>query len=270
MASDKITLTQEKETLFIPLYGKAQESRRPNPILVDRTAEAIIRRVDYDFTPLRVPAKTSVTLALRARKLDDCVRNFLSARRGALVLHLGCGLDSRIERLERPTVPWYDLDYPDVIALRRQFYPETATYHLLSSSVTDHAWMDQVAEPGPAIIIAEGLLMYLVPAEVKTLVQALKARFAGSELACDAFSGLTVRRIARHPSLQRTGAAIRWGIDDPREIESWAPGIRLLEEWFFSQSPAVAKLSPGFRLMFRLAALIPAAQRAHRVLRYQL
>lgn len=140
-----MNLTQEKETLFVPLLGKAEESRRPNPILSDPKAEEIIKTVDYDFSKLRVPIQSRTTLAMRAKKLDDIVRAYLtSAPASPLVLHLGCGLDSRILRVGSPSVPWYDLDYPAVIELRRQFYAETETYHMLGSSVTDYSWIDAV------------------------------------------------------------------------------------------------------------------------------
>lgn len=286
-------LTQEKETLFVPLYGKAEESRRATPILSDPKAEEILRQVNYDFRKLRVPVQSRTTLAMRAKKLDDTARAYLAAAPARpLVLHLGCGLDSRILRVGNPPVPWYDLDYPEVIELRRQFYEETATYRMLPSSVTDFAWMDQVGhgdappsapsreraggrgdEEGygdPALILAEGLLMYLRPEQVKDLVVRLAQRFPSSELAFDAFSLLTVSRINRHPSIRKTGAEIHWGLDDPEEIERWAPGIRLLEAWPFTASPDIGKLDPAFRALFRLMGLIPAAQKAHRVFRYRL
>jgi O-methyltransferase involved in polyketide biosynthesis len=271
-----MNLTQEKETLFVPLLGKAEESRRPNPILRDPKAEEIIKTVNYDFSKLNVPIQSRTTLAMRAKKLDDVVRAYLATASAVpsaaspLVLHLGCGLDSRVLRVGNPPIPWYDLDYPAVIDLRRQFYEETATYHMLGSSVTDYAWMDAVSGSGPAMIIAEGLPMYLRPDAVHELVLRLRDRFPGSELAFDAFSLTTVRRISRHPSIKQTGAEIHWGLDDPREPETWAPGIQLLEVWPFTASPDIGKLGLGFRLMFRLMGAIPAAQKAHRIFRYRL
>jgi O-methyltransferase involved in polyketide biosynthesis len=271
MTDSKVPLTEEKETLFIPLYSRAVESRRPDPILVDRKAEAILAQMDYDFSRLRTPTQTRITVTMRAKKLDACVREFSAEHDPAVVLHLGCGLDSRIVRAGglRP-VPWYDLDYSDVIELRRKFYDETATYHMIGSSVTDFVWMDAVAERGPAIIIAEGLLMYLEETQVKALLWKLQERFPGSEIAFDAFSALTARRIKRHPSLRKTGAVIHWGIDDPHEIEGWGSGIRLIEEWPFTASEDIPKLRSGERLMFRVMGAFRAAQRAHRILRYQL
>jgi hypothetical protein len=89
-------------------------------------------------------------------------------------------------------------------------------------------------------------------------------------LVADVFSRTTARSATRHPSLRQTGATIGWGIDDPHEIEVWAGGIRLLEEWFFTQDPDLGRLSPGYRLAYKLAGAFQMVRRAHRIVYYQL
>lgn len=270
MEIQKIRLTAEKETLLIPLYSKASESRRARPIIVDTKAEEILQRIDYDFSKLRIPRKSSVMLAMRAKKLDTYVRDYLSRTERPLVLHLGCGLDSRVLRVGHTRGEWYDLDYPEVIELRRKFYDETEHYHMIPSSVTDYAWLERVEGNGGACIIAEGLLMYLHEEEVKELFTRLQRRFPGSEICFDAYSRLTARTAGSHPSLKKTGARIHWGIDDAKQIEGWGTGMHLLEEWFFTDSEDMAALGFCSRLLFRIAGAIPAARRAHRILRFRL
>jgi hypothetical protein len=70
--------------------------------------------------------------------------------------------------------------------------------------------------------------------------------------------------------LKKTGAVIRWGIDDAAAIERWAEGIHMKEEWYFTQSSHLTQFVSGYRLMFKLAALFPAAQKAHRLLYFTL
>jgi O-methyltransferase involved in polyketide biosynthesis len=266
-AKEKITLTKEQETLLIPLYSKAQD----NPLFEDAKARQILAGVDYDFERLKTPEKTAVTLRIRAKQMDAYTRRFIDAHPSALILHLGCGLDSRCERVQRAGTHWFDLDMPEVIALRRKFYTETETYHMIASSVTDLTWMDRVSSDGrPVFVVAEGLLMYLHESDVKSLILGLRQKFPGCEFAFDAFSKLTADRVQAHPSLQKTGAAIHWGIDDPHEIEQWAPGIHFQEEWFFSQEPDIVRLSWFYRFMLRLSSSIKAANRAHRLLYYAL
>jgi O-methyltransferase involved in polyketide biosynthesis len=264
----KIQLTQEKETLLIPLYSKAVEGRKRHPIIVDPKAEEILQTIDYDFKELRVPKQTLVTLAMRAKKLDSYVRDYLDRTENPLVLHLGCGLDSRMFRVKPTKGEWYDLDYPDVIALRKKFYDETEHYHMISSSVTDRAWLNQVKENSPACIIAEGLFMYLHEEEVKQLFVDLQKSLPSSEISFDAYSRLTARSANNHPSIKKTGAQIHWGIDEAERIETWGTGVKLLEEWYFTDSEDISKLTYRDRLLFRIMGLFPAAKKAHRILRF--
>lgn len=271
METTRYRLTEEKETLFVPLLGKATMSRQPHPILVDTKAEEIIDSVDYDFDRLHAPMKTLIMLAMRAKKLDSCVAEYLSRTDDPLVLHLGCGLDSRVHRVGIDRGAWYDLDYPEVIALRREFYAETPHYRMIGSSVTDPAWYDQVrADARPACIVVEGMLMYLTGEEVRKLFVDLQTMLPGSEICFDAFTTLTAWAANKHPSIKKTGAHISWGIDDPRQIEGWGSGMELLEEWFFTDSEDIVNLGLGDRFMFRATGLFRFARRAQRILRFRL
>jgi O-methyltransferase involved in polyketide biosynthesis len=268
---EKIVLTEEQETLVVPLYSKATESQRPDPIFVDPMAQEILADVEYDFSRLNTPRKTTLTLCIRANKIDAITRDFLSRHPRSVVIHLGCGLDSRYIRVNNGQVDWYDLDLPEVILLRRKFYQETASYHMIPSSVTHPGWTRLITPGGrPVLVIAEGLLMYLKPEEVKALVCKLIEAFPGCEFVFDAFSVMTAERVKEHPALKKTGAVVRWGIDDAREIERWADGIHLKEEWYFTKADEIKKLGVGYRLSFKIAGLFKAAKTAQRILYYSL
>ena len=265
---EKILLSKEQETLLIPLYCKARAGK---PIFVDEKAQEILERVEYDFSQLNIPIQTRLTICMRAKKIDAYTREFLNRHPRSIVVHLGCGLDSRCLRINHNEVEWYDLDMPAVIDLRRKFYQETDRYHLISSSVTDLTWMDPFSVQNRSVlVIAEGLLMYLSETEVKALILKLKEVFPDCNLIFDAFSTLPAKRVKAHPSLKKTGAVVQWGLDDPRAIEQWAEGIRLQEEWYFTQSEDISKLAWNYRFAFKMAGLFPISRRAHRILYYTL
>jgi O-methyltransferase involved in polyketide biosynthesis len=268
MEKQKIRLTKEKETLLVPLYSKAFESQQAHPIIVDPKAEEILQAIEYDFADLRIPKQTLITLAMRAKKLDSYVRDYLGRTENPLVLHLGCGLDSRVLRVGAQKGEWYDLDYPDVIELRKEFFNETNHYHMIASSVTDHTWLNQVRENNPACIIAEGLLMYLHEDEVRQLFVDLQEHLPSSEVAFDAYSRLTARSVNNHPSIKKTGARIHWGIDNAEQIATWGKGIRLIEEWYFTDSEDIPVLGLRDQLLFRMMGLFGAAKKAHRILQF--
>lgn len=264
----KLMLTPEQETLLITLYAKAQAG---NPLFFDQMAQDVLKQVDYDFARLHVPYKTVILVCQRAKKLDAVTRDFLTEHPDGVVLHLGCGLDSRFWRVDNGSVIWYDLDMPPVVELRRQLFTENERYHLIATSVTDLEWMGTVTSEGRSVlVVAEGLLMYLSEAEVRRLVLRLHETFPGCRLIADVFSRLTARSATQHPSLKRTGAAIGWGIDDAHELAAWIPGLRLLEEWYFTTDPDLAHLSFGYRLAYRLAGAFKIVQQAHRIVHYQL
>ncbi|MDY6958541.1 MAG: class I SAM-dependent methyltransferase [Halobacteriota archaeon] len=267
---NKVVLTEEKETLLIPLLGKAKENEKPNPILIDRKSVEIVEQIDYDFESLKIPEKTNIMMCIRAKMIDDYVKRLLDANKKSVALHLGCGLDSRYARIKDDNVEWYDLDLKEVIDLRHHFYKEAGRYHMIASSVTKAEWAEQIPQGRDQyIIIAEGLFMYLKEDEIKELIGRLKKRIGSFTLIFDAFSVLTAKNVKNHPSLKKTGAQINWGIDDPDELENWGLGIQLIDEEYFSDYEGIDNLDIITRIMFKVSGLFYVAKRAHRLLIYK-
>ena len=270
MEAEQIHLTEERETLLITLYSRAMDNRREAPILGDKTAEDVARRIDYDFRKLKIHTVDQFIIVTRAKYLDEWTAGFLADNPDATVLHLGCGLDSRVFRINPPaSVRWYDLDYPEVIELRRRLYPQRAGYHMIGASVTDSHWLDQVPADRPVMIVAEGLTMYLSERDGKQLLQRLTDHFASGHMAFDAFSRLAVQVARLHHSIRATGASFGWAIDDPHEIEKWNPRLQLVMEIALTDSAAISKLLWWQRMVLRVVNHIPAMKRAHRLLRYR-
>src|SRR5438874_9698721 len=194
MEAKKIHLTKEKETYLATLYGKALDAAAPNPILGDRFAADAVARIDYDFRQLKLPSGGDITLPVRARHFDQWTRAFLAANPASTVLHLGCGLDTRVYRIDPdPQVRWFDVDYPDVIALRGQLYPEREGYRCIGASLTDLAWLDTIPGDTPVFVVAEGLVVYLHEHEGTRLFRRITEQFPSGQIAFDAYSGSMVR-----------------------------------------------------------------------------
>ena len=196
MDDAKVHLTKERETYLSTLYGKALDSRAEHPILGDTFADEVVRRIDFDFEKLNLPQGGAITLPMRAKHLDGWAREFLAAHPESTVLHLGCGLDSRVFRIDPPaTVRWYDVDLPDVIELRRRLYPERHDYQMIASSVTDLHWLDGIPGDRPVLVVAEGLVEYLPEWEAVALFNRITEQFPSGQLIFDAYSRLTVGMI---------------------------------------------------------------------------
>jgi O-methyltransferase involved in polyketide biosynthesis len=253
----KILLTKEKETLLPTLYGKALDARTAHPILGDTFADEVVRKMDYDFEQLKMPSGAAISLPVRAKHLDGWTREFLAANPGATVLHLGCGLDSRVFRIDPPpTVRWFDVDHPEVIELRRQLYPTRAGYELIASSVTDLAWLDAVPADRPVVVVAEGLIIYLRERDGLALFHAIADRFPRGELLFDAYSPAMVWLTARLPAVKRTGAVLSWGIDDPHQLEAEVPRLHLVSDVPFLTMPELVSRLSTSRLQRAISGLL--------------
>jgi O-Methyltransferase involved in polyketide biosynthesis len=260
----KIQLKNEMETLIIPLYGKAMMSEMG--IFKDSYAEACIDKIDYDYAKLKIRNKTQIMLAMRAAIIDDFTEDFISKIPNCLVLHLGCGLDARFMRLGHPLGMYYDLDFPKVIDIKKQLYRETENYKYIASSVTDLKWIESIkVAKNEVLVIAEGLFMYLSENEIKALFDALKSKFESYTVIFDAFSKLTAKSSKNHPSLKKTGAIVKWGVDVPQEIEGYTKGAKHLETLYFTDKNVIEMLPKNYRIMFKLAGLFKSAREAHRV-----
>lgn len=275
MAGEKVALQGAQETLLVTLCAKAGESRLPDTLLGDRFAAEALARLDYDFDGLKIDRDMMIGIALRAHVIDGWTRAFLGRHPEASVLHLGCGLDSRVFRIApAASVRWFDLDYPGVIALRERLYPAREGCTLLASSVTEPGWLDAVPRDRPALVIAEGILPYLPPEEVTLLLERLAAHLPGGEIVFDAYSRLGLALIAWQPSIRATGAKLLWSLDEPEELLRQFPRFELVEE-LAGYGPGgydprqVARMSLVARLAVPVMGLVPALSRIGRLLRFR-
>jgi O-methyltransferase involved in polyketide biosynthesis len=190
-----------------------------------------------------VPDLAVTYVAMRARRFDRHVGDFLNQSPAGTVVSLGCGLDPRFTRIDNGACRFIDVDLPPVIALKRRLVSETDRYRLLAASVTDPHGLDPLAEyrGQPMLFLAEGLFMYLPEAEVKALVLRLQAQFPGCELVCEVFNRrwldprvywLVRRKMRRQLGIGRD-ADFRFGLAQSDEMAQWGPGIRLLDDWAF-------------------------------------
>jgi O-methyltransferase involved in polyketide biosynthesis len=263
MPADTIRdLNAVSRSLLIPLYFRAAESQCFDALVRDPKAVELVARLDVDFSGVQKLKDEQVNYLLRMREFDRLARAFLVEHPAGVIVDLGCGLDTRFERVDNGQVVWYGLDLPEVIALRKELLDETPRSHFIGCSVLDFSWMDTLSGRvgWPILFLAEAMLVYLAEADVKRLVQALAERFPGAELACDAYSPVVVRFHPRPPAVPRP----RWGLKDDRDVEAWAPGIRLLSQWYTFDEP-----EPRLGAL-RLLRHIPFVARMVRIVRYRL
>jgi O-methyltransferase involved in polyketide biosynthesis len=267
--SEKILHSLEgmSETLLIPLYIRARESQRPDGMIRDDLAVAMINRFDYDFSRIRLQQHDLVGIIMRVNKFDSHVRDFLSRNPDAVVVHIGCGLDTRFERVDNGRVDWFDLDLPVVMALRQQLiHNESSRYHTLTTSVFDEGWLEEVSrfKPRPTMFLAEGVFPYFEEAQIKSLFLKLRDRFPGAELVCDAHTPFVIWTDNLQLTLSKVSARLHWVLKHGKDVESWGEGLVLLDEWFYFDDP-----EPRMR-PHRWMRLIPFVAKSTGIFHYRL
>lgn len=222
-AKQSVDLGAVQETLLIPLYGRAKETLRRNGMLNDPKAVSIIDTLDYDFTRWD-KNRSLIGACLRTLMMDEYVKDFLAHYPSGTVVEIGCGLNTRFERIDNGKAMWFELDLPDSMALRRQYFEPEPRRHMLAASALETDWMDQVKSTGgPWCFVSEAVLIYLEEAQVRSVIHELAERFPGSWLVMDTASR-QMRDSQSNNDVMKTlsrDSWLRWGCDDPASIRSW-------------------------------------------------
>ncbi|MCH6160782.1 class I SAM-dependent methyltransferase [Streptomyces marispadix] len=272
MTTEKVDFTGVQSTMLVTLFLRAADARDAEPVLGDHFAVEAVNRIDYDWKKIDKPGslRGRFGVALRAKLLDDWTAGFLRRHPDATVLHLACGLDSRAFRLELPAgVRWFDVDLPDVIELRRKLYDEDDRYRMIATSVTDATWLDGVPTDKPALIVAEGLLMYLEEAEVRGLLRRLTDRFRTGELIFDGaapWMARTTQLLSKYLARWYRYPPFRTAVRDGSDIERWNPSLHYRDDIAtmarYEQIP-----DPKARRTYRLGSRIAWYRNSIRVFR---
>jgi O-methyltransferase involved in polyketide biosynthesis len=264
----QIRLSKVQETLLITLYAKAVDNRSAHPLLHDTKADQMVGMIDYDFSKMNSWGNDNL-IVVRARQYDEWIRAFIGSNPGCAVLNLGCGLDTRVTRIDPPpTLNWFDVDFPDVIQLRRNFYAEHPGYRMLETSITGSGWLDEIPAEQPALIVAEGVLEYLTAEEVKTLLNRLTGHFPRGKIAFDVMNTFAIQS-ARSAKDEPTAGLHTWEVNELREVDALDPKLEREEAISIFLSPYVAKLPAGYHLLYRCMALVPRFRNMIRLLRYR-
>ena len=245
--AETITLSGVPETMLQTVYARAKESRGRGAIR-DLKAEEIIGRLDYDFSLADKDAAMHSGVIARTIVLDRLVGEYLAAHSGATVMNLACGLDTRCYRMEG-YAHWYNLDLPETIAVREALLPESGSISQLAMSAMDD-WGAAVEGPsGPALVIIEGLTMYLTQADVQRIFAVIAGRFPAATVFTETMNPMVVKRF-KEKSIEGSKAKFTWGVKDGRALAALLPGFRLAGEHCLTEG--MAAFVPVYRLLDKL------------------
>lgn len=242
-------MNEVNKTLYIPLYGKAQVSKK-GIILNDPTAEKIWTQEAF---PIKGKAKSKwlcYNMAMRARVFDDWTRRMLSEHPNAAVIQIGCGLDSRCLRVSAPETEWIDCDLPDVIAVREKYYSESRRYRMKRLDAANSDDLRSLPDAPCAVVVLEGLSMYLSNPQLADMLRIFSEKYREVYVLMDVYTAFGARASKYKNPVNDVGVSTLYGVDSISQLLQ-GTGFSLAAEHSFTPEPLVNELTGFDRCFFQ-------------------
>ena len=199
----KIEKNTVQETLILPLYSRKLCTELSPNLYRDETAVSLINEIDYDFSEAEKNSRGlmqrfgSLEVAMRQNDLPFEVKDYLKIHPNAAVVNLGCGLDNTGRACDNGSCKIYNLDFPDVIAVRNELLPAGDREENIPCDLNNTEWFRKIDSSNGAVFFASGVFYYFLTEQVKTLVQGMADAFSGGKLVFDAANRTAVKMIAK-------------------------------------------------------------------------
>ncbi len=236
------------KTLYIPLYGKAYVSRK-GIILNDPKAESIWDKEGFELKGKSKSKWLAYYMGMRSAVFDNWVKKELAASDNCVVLHIGCGMDSRVERVGASGIRWYDIDFPEVIAERQKYYKETGFYRMIAADARQTKWIDALPTRR-AIIVLEGISMYFTHEEMKGLLKAFNDHFTSAKILMDCYTVRAAKASKYKNPINDVGVTNVYGIDDPA-IFTENTGLQYIREHNMTPKEMIQELEGMEKFIFK-------------------
>jgi O-methyltransferase involved in polyketide biosynthesis len=238
---------------MVPLWARARETEKENPIVCDTHAKNIVESIAYDFTPIEEGhmADHQGVWAIRAYNFDKIIEAFLANNNRAVVVNIGAGLDTTFPRVDDGKALWINIDLPDVVVMRQKLIlekliPDLEREMTIAKSIFDFSWIDEISRwtKGRSILfMAAGVLMYFGAQEVETLFRKLAETYPSSHVIFDSMSWLPawgsnkeIKKIVKNGEMD-SSALIKWHLKKASGLRKWVDTIKIIEEY-----PMLSKL----------------------------
>lgn len=254
------------KTLYIPLYGKAYVSQK-GLFLVDKKAEEIWQEEGFALRGKSKSKWLAYYMGIRSAVFDEWLAQQMTNAPKAAVIHIGCGMDSRCIRVGAENRKWYDVDFPEVIKERKHYYGETDSYKMISGDVRDSEWLKAIEEKEEAIVVMEGVSMYLTAREMRELNDRICSHFDCVTLLVDAYTTLAAKMSRRRNPINSVGVTEVYGIDSPQDYR--CDGLDFVKEQEMTPRKYINELSGLERLIFSKLYAGGFSKKLYRLFEYE-
>ncbi len=250
-----------QETLVIPLFGRLVCSERFPQLFSDPEAKRICDSLDYDFAEKRKKMESvfglfgALEVAQRQYDLRCEVEAYLQDHPKAAVVNLGCGLDDTFRKCDNGLCRGYNIDLPDVIAVRNKLLPAGEREQNLSCDLNDFSWMDLIDASGGAVFFAAGVFYYFRTGDVRRLFGAMAETFPGAVVAFDSCNERGAK-LMRKTWLKEAGisdVSAFFSLEDEAKLRAWSSRFASVSARSYMRGyrDIYKSVSPAHRLMIR-------------------
>lgn len=207
------------KTLYIPLYGKSYVSKK-GLFLDDKKAEEIWEAEGFALKGKSKSKWLAYYMGVRSAVFDEWLKQQMAELQDAVIIHIGCGMDSRSIRVGTEKHMWYDVDFSEVIEERKKYYTNTNNYKMIAGDARDCKWLTTIKENHSVIIVMEGVSMYLTVEDMRNLTDSLCTHFEKIALLVDCYTSFAAKMSKRGNPVNDVGVTEVYGIDNPRSYQS--------------------------------------------------
>ena len=261
----KIETGTIQETLLLPLWGRAYETQKSHPRLVDETAVNIIKQIDYDFSNIeKTQAMSQHGWVARSLHTDKTALAFIKEHPEATIVNIGCGLDTTFSRIDNGKILFYELDLPEVIALRQHFYEDSDRHISIGSSFLDTKWFETIIVRDGLLFLAGGVLMYFNQEQIKAFFIKAADHFKTMDFFFDSLSPMGLK-IGKKKVIEKGGMGMSmdegWGLKPVKSLETWDRRIKVIHampmfKGMFADLDFPAKMMVLFTRIFSICTMV--------------
>ncbi|HSS50948.1 MAG TPA: SAM-dependent methyltransferase [Thermoanaerobaculia bacterium] len=217
MAIDNISDTAR----WVAVY-RAMETARPDAIFRDPFAARLAGESGHQILD-EMPSGRALAwpMIVRTAVFDEIILDAVQKRQADLVVNLAAGLDARPWRLPLPpSLRWVDVDLPGILNFKTEMLQaekpvcryEAVTIDLTDVQQRQTLFARLATDSSRAIVVTEGLLIYLTPDQVAALAADLHAQPSFKEWLIDLASPQLLQRMTKTwgKNLKAAGAPFRF------------------------------------------------------------
>ena len=254
------------KTLYIPLYGKAYVSKK-GLFLEDRKAEEIWAKEAFTLKGKSKSKWLAYYMGIRSAVFDNWLRLQMTNMEDSVVIHIGCGMDSRVLRVGTMNHKWYDVDFPEVITERKRYYTESSDYQMIGGDIRDCNWLTSIPERKCAIVVMEGVSMYLTASQLKAFVTVLSAHFENIALMLDCYTVFAAKISKYKNPINDVGVTHVYGIDNPELLQN--EELSYIKEHTMTPQNYIDELSGFEKHIFQKLYAGNLSKKLYRLFEYQ-